>query len=159
MTDEDFTERLRVKARDATLNEIASLKRDLKGSRDSVEAFNRKANEAFVESGVSAFDARMWEAFFGHIDEVPIMPEGLSEYELIEAQAQDEQGEWSCVHPCAYLCEMWTPYVTNITCTLDAFGWLLPDGTPDMERAAREFRLFGVPPTPQPEDDDLDAKE
>lgn len=50
---------------------------------------------------------------------------------------------WYSVDPCAFLCytiqESLLPFDDTIKQTLDAFGWLTPEGYPDYAKMRREF--------------------
>ena len=57
-----------------------------------------------------------------------------------DAQPEPESNDssWDCVHPCALLirlCGMQLSHNNELRRTLDAFGWMKPDGTPDFEGA------------------------
>lgn len=51
---------------------------------------------------------------------------------------------WDCIDPCAYLCFAIQrgdlPLDDQTKKTLDAFGWLRPDGQPDYVQMTNEFR-------------------
>lgn len=52
------------------------------------------------------------------------------------------RGAWDCVDPCALLIRiagMRLSHDPEIRRTLDAFGWINPDGTPDFEQADKNF--------------------
>ena len=51
---------------------------------------------------------------------------------------------WDCIDPCAFLVYMICGRPiddTLITETLDSYGWLTPEGKPDMGYAERQFKL------------------
>jgi hypothetical protein len=52
-------------------------------------------------------------------------------------------GIWDVIDPCAFLCYTiqtnLLPLDPQIKATLDAFGWLNPDGFPDYDKMNREF--------------------
>jgi hypothetical protein len=51
---------------------------------------------------------------------------------------------WYSIDPCAFLCYaiqiQALPFDATIKQTLDAFGWLNPDGFPDYDKMQREFQ-------------------
>ncbi len=52
---------------------------------------------------------------------------------------------WDCVHPCALLIKLSVTkfkYEDEIKRTLDAFGWIKPDGTPDFEHADSDYEQW-----------------
>lgn len=49
-------------------------------------------------------------------------------------------GTWDCVHPCAILITIAPPIPgSELIRTLDAYGWLTPEGLPDRAAAVKEF--------------------
>jgi hypothetical protein len=55
------------------------------------------------------------------------------------------RGAWDCVDPCALLirlCGMQLSHDNELRRTLDAYGWMKPDGTPDFEEADKNFKKW-----------------
>ena len=55
------------------------------------------------------------------------------------------RSQWDCVHPCALLIKLAATtfkHEEEIRRTLDAFGWMKPDGTPDFEQADSNFEKW-----------------
>lgn len=68
---------------------------------------------------------------------------------IAEDETDGSNGTWECMHPCAIITLLWGSaggyaMKADIRHTLDAYGWLTPDGKPDYRRAMAERRRFSV---------------
>lgn len=65
------------------------------------------------------------------------------------AEDDSDRGTWKCMHPCALLVmivgsEAAHPQQADVLHTLDSYGWLTPEGTPDYRRALAEKQRHSV---------------
>jgi hypothetical protein len=60
-------------------------------------------------------------------------------------EPESNHSSWDCVHPCALLIKLASTtfkHEEEIHRTLDAFGWMKPDGTPDFEGADKNYEKW-----------------
>ena len=60
-------------------------------------------------------------------------------------EPESNHSSWDCVHPCALLIKLWTdnPQLEKeVLRTLDSFGWLLPNGEPDLNGARENYEKW-----------------
>lgn len=68
--------------------------------------------------------------------------EGTPPLTTVGAGLCDNPSAWDCVDPCALLirlCGMQLSHDNELRRTLDAYGWMKPDGTPDFEGADNNY--------------------
>ena len=60
-------------------------------------------------------------------------------------EPESNHSSWDCVHPCALLILLAEGGVSRkeIDRTLDAFGWMKPEGKRDIEGAAKNYEQWG----------------
>lgn len=76
--------------------------------------------------------------------------EDSDQEQATEDTHQNDVGLWDCVHPCALLIKLWTePHiefmpeglVPEIVRTLDAYGYMLPEGGCDTQQANHDYQI------------------
>lgn len=76
--------------------------------------------------------------------------EDSDQEQATEDAHQNDVGLWDCVHPCALLIKLWTePHIefmpegldSEIERTLDAYGYMLPEGGCDTEQANHDYQI------------------
>ena len=81
--------------------------------------------------------------------ENPTGPEFNEGRPTLEPDTSIDKGVWECIHPCAMVAFLLagkgsTISESEMTRTLDAWGWLNEDGLPDVEKAYRESARWSL---------------
>lgn len=79
-------------------------------------------------------------------DEIRVPATNITRFEDLAAAMEEGDvvqsvAAWDCIHPCALLILCQVEMGPEVLRTLDAFGYLTPDGVPDVEGALREYQL------------------
>lgn len=78
---------------------------------------------------------------FADADKAAIAQQGVSDVDSTSLTHHADGATWDCVSPCAMLILFCTQLDhPEVLRTLDAYGWLLPDGTPNIEDARVQMK-------------------